>query len=42
MYQAKEAGRDCARLWMEDAGGEASAAVPRNGGGGSGKHPVDA
>lgn len=42
MYQAKEAGRDCARLWMEDAGGEASAAVPRNGGGGPGKHPVDA
>ena len=38
MYQAKDAGRDCARLWT----GGASAAVAGDGGGRAGQHPVDA
>ncbi|MGB3704228.1 GGDEF domain-containing protein [Castellaniella sp.] len=42
MYRAKAAGRDCARLWIGDAGGESSAAVAGDGGGRTTQHPVDA
>ncbi len=42
MYQAKDAGRDCARLWTGDPEGDASAAVAGGGRGRAGQHPVDA
>lgn len=42
MYRAKDAGRDCARLWTGDPEDGASAAVAGGGGGRAGQHPVDA
>ncbi|MHA3904802.1 GGDEF domain-containing protein [Castellaniella sp. WN] len=42
MYQAKDAGRDCARSWAGDDPESGSAAVAGGGGGRAGQHPVDA
>ncbi|MGB3423143.1 MAG: GGDEF domain-containing protein [Castellaniella sp.] len=42
MYRAKDAGRDCARLWAGGAEDAALAAVARGGGRCASQHPVDA
>jgi diguanylate cyclase (GGDEF)-like protein len=42
MYRAKEAGRNCVRLWTGDPRDGGSAAVAGDGGGRAGQHPVDA